>query len=319
MNQSETRIQQLSSRIIQAEKEGMIRDCGLEGATGKKVLAILQHAVQLLENNECYTEIGVYRGLSLISTCIVAPHITAFGIDNFSQFDKDHINKTYVENLITKYQLNNTTLINMDFEDALHSMEDRLEGKKIGLYFIDGPHDYRSQLVCLMFARKFFSKRAMIVIDNCNYNHVRQANQDFLYGNPEFKLLFEGYTKSHPANLKGDELKEAWNSWLDGINVIVKDPDNELPAMFPPTLRDRSLFFFDHRIHPMRNSVLAWRAAKLAAVLKPFQPIMFFGYLLKLIIEVRKRKKSDIEPYPYINSFSNSLPYFNLNKINRNS
>jgi len=129
--------------------------------------------------------------------------------------------------------------------------------------------------------------------------------------------LFEGYTKAHPANLKGDELKEAWNSWLDGVNVIVRDPDNELPEMYPPTVRDRSLFFSDHRIHPMRNSILAWRAAKLAAVLKPFQPIMFFAYLLKLIIEVRKRKKLDIEPYPYINSFSNSLPYYNLNKLNK--
>lgn len=317
MNQSKTRIEQLSARIAQAEKEGMLKDFGIEGATGKKVLAILQHAIQLLENDECYVEIGVYRGLSLISTSIIAPHITAFGIDNFSQFDKDQTNKKYVENLINKHGLNHTILINMDFEDALHSLKDRLEGKKIGLYFIDGPHDYRSQLVCLMFAQKFLSERAIIVIDNCNYNHVRQANQDFLYGNPEFKLLFEGYTRSHPANLKGDELNEAWNSWLDGVNIIVKDPDNELPAMYPPSVRDRSLFFSDHRIHPMRNSVLAWRAAKLAAVLKPFQPIMFLAYLYKLILEVRKRKKSDIEPYPYINSFSNSLPYYNLNKLNK--
>jgi predicted O-methyltransferase YrrM len=305
---TETRIEQLLTHILQAEKEDIIIDSGLEGATGKKVLAILQRAIKLLENNECYVEIGVYRGLSLISTSNAAPHITALGIDNFTQFDKEHTNKTHVEDLIRKFQLNNTRLINLDFEDALHSMEEILEGKKIGLYFIDGPHDYRSQLICLMFAKKFLSERAIIVIDNCNYNHVRQANQDFLYANPEFKLLFEGYTKAHPANLKGDELKQAWDSWLDGVNVIVRDPDNELLEMYPPTIRDRSLFFSDHRIHPMRNSILAWRAAKLAAVLKPFQPIMFFAYLFKLIIEARKRKKSDIEPYPYIISFSNSLP-----------
>ncbi|MCX7744172.1 MAG: class I SAM-dependent methyltransferase [Flavobacteriales bacterium] len=314
MNHPESRINELATRIVQAEKNGMIKDAGLEGATGKKVIAILQHAIQLLENDECYVEIGVYRGLSLISTSVVAPHITALGIDNFAQFDKNNSNKTFVENLIRQHQLHNTQLINMDFEDGLNSLEKFLNGKKIGLYFIDGPHDYRSQLICLLFAKKFLSEKAIIVIDNCNYNHVRQANQDFLKANSEFKLLFEGYTKAHPANLKGKALQEAWDSWLDGVNVLVKDPKNELPAMYPPTIRDRSLFFADHRIHPMRNSIFAWRAAKLAAVLKPFQPIMFVAYLLRLIIEVRKRKKSDIEPYPYINSLAKDLPYFNLNK-----
>ncbi len=315
MNNSKSRIKQLAYRIVQAEKIGMIKDCGLEGATGKKVLTILQHAIQLLDDDECYVEIGVYRGLSLISTSIVAPHITALGIDNFTQFDKNNSNKTIVENLIHQHQLQNTRLINMDFEDALNSLDKYLNGKKIGLFFIDGPHDYRSQLVCLLFAKRFFSDQAMIVIDNCNYNHVRQANQDFLIGNPEFKLLFEGYTKSHPANLKGEELKHAWDTWLDGVNVIVRDRENELQPMYPPTIRDRSLFFNDHRIHPMRNSILAWRAAKLAAVLKPFHPIMFLAYLMKLIIEVRKRKKTEIEPYPYINSLAKDLPYFNLNKL----
>lgn len=168
--------------------------------------------------------------------------------------------------------------------------------------------------MCLQLAKPFLSDNAIIVVDNSNYNHVRQANRDFLFTHPEYKLIFEAYSRSHPANLQGDELAEAWQNWLDGVNIIVRDSENNLTPMFPPTMKDKILFVNDHRIHPMRNSVLAYRGAKLAAVIKPFKPILFFGFLLKLFIEVRKRKRSEIEPFLFINSHSSGLTKSNINQ-----
>ncbi|MBE2246043.1 MAG: class I SAM-dependent methyltransferase [Candidatus Competibacteraceae bacterium] len=310
-----SRIHEVKECINRAVNDGLVKDLELKGATGKKVLAVLQHCVNLLTPDECYLEIGVYRGLSLISTSSVRQDISTFGIDNFTQFDQDGTNRLFIENTIQSMSLQNTTLINLDFEDALHQLDYYLQGKKIGIFFIDGPHDYRSQLVCLLMSKKYLSDQAIIVVDNSNYNHVRQANQDFLYSHPDFKLLFEGYTKSHPANLKGDDLNHAWDTWLDGINVIVRDPYNELRPMYPPTIRDRALFFADHRIHPMRNSVMAWRAAKIPAVIKPFKPFLFFAFLAKLFIETRKRNRDDIEPWMFINSHSQDLPFYNMNNF----
>jgi|GEM_PF-751048 len=308
------RISQVIQAVQDAHRDGMLIDLKLYGATGGKVIGVLQRLMQLLPENECYVEIGVFQGMSLLSTAKAAPGIKAFGIDDFSQFDKDGKNRQLIEERKIKAGINNAFLINMDFEDALNDLGRHLNGRKIGLFFIDGPHDYRSQIVCFLLAKKYLSEEAIILVDNSNYNHVRQANQDFLMSHPEYKMIFEAYSRSHPANLKGAELDEAWKGWLDGINIIVRDPQDRLRPMYPETIRDRSLFFNDHKIHPMRNSELAWRAAKLAAVLKPFRPYYFFGFLYKLIVEVRKRKRSEIQPFLFINSYSENLPKFNLNK-----
>lgn len=310
---NENRHKLVAKAIYDSIASGALIDLKLEGATGEKTVGILQRFAQLMDQNECYLEVGVYRGKSLLSVAKVVPNRQTFGIDNFSQFDKNGKNRQILEKQKNKNHIQNCTLINADFEDALENLEKYLGEKKVGLYFIDGPHDYRSQLMCLQLALPFLSENAIIVIDNSNYNHVRQANRDFLFTHPEYKLAFEAYSRTHPANLKGKELEDAWKNWLDGINVIFRDKKNELVPMYPPVLKDKTLFFNDHRIHPMRNSIFGYRAVKLAAVIKPFKPILFFGFLAKLFIEVRKRKKSEIEPFLFINSHSDGFPNSNIN------
>jgi hypothetical protein len=302
------RIKRAVKVIEEVSEKGPWIDFKFNGATGKKVIGVLQGFSKLLSSNECYLEIGVYQGKSLISVSAYNKGILAIGIDNFSQFDIDGKNQKMVNNLINQHELINCKLINADFEDALNSIEAYLEGMKIGLYFIDGPHDYRSQIVCLLLAKKHLSEEAIIVVDNSNYNHVRQANQDFLISHPDCKLLFEAYSRSHPANLRGPELENAWNGWLDGVNIMIMDNSEVLEASLPQTIRDRTLFFNDHKIHPMRNSVFAARAVKIAAVIKPFNLFWFLAYLTKLFIEVRERKRTEIEPYLYINSYSEKQP-----------
>lgn len=314
MNNTIERIQLIKQAIIDTNEKGALIDLKLNGASGAKVIGTLQRIAQLLPDDQCYVEIGVFQGMSLLHTAKAAPHIKAFGIDNFAQFDKDNKNQTLIEQRRSDNNIQNSYLINLDFEEALDKLDTYLQGKKIGLFFVDGPHDYRSQLVCLMMAKKYLSDDCVILIDNSNYNHVRQANRDFLVSHPEYKMIFEAYSKSHPANLKGEELEEAWRNWLDGINIIIKDNDHLLEPMYPETIESKEMFFNDHKLYPMRNSIFAWRAAKIAAVIKPFKPYYFFGFLWKLWVTVRKRKKSEIEPYLFINSFSENLPTFNLNK-----
>ncbi len=314
MSNTAERIQQIKKAITDANENGPLIDLQLNGATGAKVIGSLQRLAQLLPSDQCYLEIGVFQGMSLLHTAKAAPQIQAFGIDNFAQFDADKKNQSLIEERRVKHEISNCNLINLDFEEALENLDKYLGNKKVGLFFVDGPHDYRSQLVCLLMAKKYLSDDCIILVDNSNYNHVRQANRDFLASHNDYKMIFEAYSKSHPANLKGAELEEAWKNWLDGINIIIKDQHGLLEPMFPTTNEDKEMFFNDHKIHPMRNSLFAWRAAKLAAVIKPFKPYYFFGFLWKLWITVRKRKSSDIEPYLFINSFSENLPTFNLNK-----
>ncbi|MBW7936645.1 MAG: hypothetical protein H3C71_05780, partial [Flavobacteriales bacterium] len=68
-------IQQVKAAIDKVISDGLIHDLKLNGATGGNVLAVLQHSEMLLDDSECYLEIGVFRGLSLLCTAAVRKDI----------------------------------------------------------------------------------------------------------------------------------------------------------------------------------------------------------------------------------------------------
>ena len=112
----------------------------------------------------------------------------------------------------------------MDYEFALDNLNKFLKkDEKVGVFFIDGPHDYRSQLIPLLKIEKYLTNKSIIIIDDANYAHVRQATKDFLSINNSFKLLYEAYTESHVANLEESKKQNILDGWWNGVNIIVKD------------------------------------------------------------------------------------------------
>jgi predicted O-methyltransferase YrrM len=260
----------------------------LQGYSGKKLIAALQRvSMACLKNDTCYLEIGVYRGLTLTSVGkVLPPEVKVFGIDNFALFDKEGKNQLIIQEALNKHGVKNAQLINEDYEDALEHLEKHIGTNKVGVYFIDGPHDYRSQLMCLELARKHLAPGAVIFVDDSNYEHVRQANADFLVSHPEFKLLYENYTDMHPENL--NDISVAKEGWWDGINILIHDPENKLERKYPPTQRVRIKFENEHMIHAMQANVLA-----------PFTHYMFqsfftfrFKHFARAFILYRRKKKA---------------------------
>jgi hypothetical protein len=234
----------------------------LTGYSGKRMIAALQGFTALLEGREdvCYLEIGVFQGLTLLSVAGANPTVPCFGIDNFQAHDPEKKNMNILLERRQKLELTNAHLINMDYEDALANLAEHTQGRKIGVFFIDGPHDYRSQLMGLQLAMPHLTDDAVIIVDDSNYLHVRQANRDFLATHPEYKLIFESYTPCHPTNMTAAQEAEAREGWWDGVNIIVRDKDNRLPVSYPPTRRNRILFENDHLTHASRIGELAPRA-----------------------------------------------------------
>ena len=242
------------------------RSAGLSGLAGLKTVGILQRLAQLISADQmaCYLEIGVFQGLTLVSTALDAPGLPCFGIDNFRILDPEKKNLKIVEDRMATFATSNAKLINMDFEAALETLEEHIHKRKVGLYLIDGPHDYRSQLICLLLAKRHLHDRAIIVIDDANYPDVRMATRDFLLSHPEFKMIFEAYSPSHPANLDPADLKQWEDCWLNGVNILVRDPDGLFPDMLPPIIEDRSLYFNEWLTHRLRLAELAPEALELA-------------------------------------------------------
>jgi predicted O-methyltransferase YrrM len=272
----------------------------LTGYSGRSLLSLLQRSVSLCKSDEIYCEIGVFQGLSLISVAAENPEIPCVGIDNFAYFDPDGTNKQIVLECAKRAGTKNVDLIDLDYEDALERMGEYLQGRKIGVFFVDGPHDYRSQLMCLLLAKPHLSDDAIIVVDDSNYNHVRQANRDFIVTHPEFRLIFEEYTHKHPDNMTSVERAKAEAGWWNGVNVLVRDRSGEIPHTEPPTERDRTIFENEHMVHSMRYSDAVIEALLFANSLQPFNARVAWQRFKKLRLKL-KSSKSEAHSYETLN------------------
>ena len=317
-----TMIQQFIKAIQSSEINGLLEIPPSFGKltrfSGSKLLGVLQRFSQLFESKEdtCYLEIGVFQGLTLSLTALSSKNLPCYGIDNFAFFDPEKKNLSIVEERLTKLQLDNAFIINNDYEDALENLRHTIGDKKIGVYFIDGPHDYRSQLMCLELALPYLHEQAVIIVDDSNYRHVRQANRDFLTTHPEFKLLFEAYTPCHPNNMSEHEKEEARNGWWDGVNIIVRDKYKELSPLYPETERSRTLYENEHIVHSSNLGELSPRAISLLHYLYQGQFVNFIISSLKTFVVLQKNKSKYSNRFKNTNTYSRKLTTSNYNLPN---
>jgi hypothetical protein len=305
----------LRDLVDAADRGGLVDGSPLlSGYSGAKLVGLLQRlAARGVAHDDCYAEVGVFQGMTLLSVASAAPGIAAYGIDNFSQFDVDNVNKSIVKQRMREHNIVNAHLIDQDFEDALENFGQLAAGKKISTYFVDGPHDYRSQLLCLELAKPHLADDAVIVIDDSNYQHVRQASVDFLKLNPAYKLFFQHYSDAHPANLDETAVAAAREGWWNGVTVIVRDPDDLLASVYPPTDRDRTLFVNDHIVQSARLAQFSPRAMRVAAALFFFRPIELVKQWAQLAREYRRATKRATPDFDVLNTYSQDLQYNRFN------
>jgi predicted O-methyltransferase YrrM len=309
-------IDNIIDAIQESEMNGLLAENPvLNGFSGEKLIGLLQRLSNVcLSENECYLEVGVFQGLTLLSVAKAMKVGEAYGIDNFAFFDKKGENYSIVKNRIKSLDIDNAVIINMDYEDALEQLGNHIGEKKVGVYFVDGPHDYRSQLMCLELVKPFLARNAVIIVDDSNYRHVRQANRDFLTINPNFKLIYEAYTGCHPHNMTTKQESEARKGWWNGANVIIKDPDNQLEQMHPPTLRDRSLFENDHIIHGERASLYGPEVLRIASSLLSLNVLRICVNLARFFGKIRKTGFTRKGMYRSMNTYSDDIKGSNYNK-----
>ena len=238
------------------------------GMSGLKFRLLISEVAARMMDGLVYLEIGIYQGLSPLTVARRAPQVRVVGVDNFSQVDEDGTNLSRIEAAIDLNGVKNFEVFNCDFEQFLIDDPADIMGR-VGLYYFDASHDYRSQILALMHASNWVAERGMIAVDDCNYPHVRQATFDFLSTHPEYKLLCEYYTIAHPhyysmghkprrnllgelsndglaetsedareaeeeARRSGDQhLRKCRETWWNGVHIMVHDPEDLLEPILP--------------------------------------------------------------------------------------
>ena len=205
-------------KFLIAEKKKSTFDINKQNSMcSKKMFNLLDKGIKTFCNkNNIYLEIGVYLGATLTVLAENNPKIKCIGVDDFSFFNKNKKNYSIVKKIIKDKKLNNTFVLNKDFEDAFTFLKKK--NIKVGIIFVDGSHDYRSTLITLLKYYNLLTKNSLIVIDDSNYYHVRKANDDFLNTHKDCHLVFQKYTKTHISNLSNKKKIQAfngyWNGWL---------------------------------------------------------------------------------------------------------
>ncbi len=298
-----------------ADSEGLstkLNTRSLTGLSGNKVIGVLQRLLHVFSGDPhaCYLEVGVFRGLTLISVAKSCPALRCYGIDNFAQFDPDNTNLDMVKNNARQLGVDNLEVVNMDYEDAFENLNDHISDKKIAVYFVDGPHDYRSQRMCLELALPYLHEHAVVVVDDSNYEHVRQANRDFLVTHPEWALLCEAYTERHPLNMGQAGQEAAREGWWNGINIVVRDKQNKLRRRYPPTGRSRQLCGQEHILFSSKVAELFPEALKLAAAIYNVNIYRMLEHFVKFNLASLRHRRQNKALFKEMNTYSAGLPHF---------
>ncbi len=202
------------------------------GMTTTNVMQLLNFAVECMEPDEVYCEIGCYQGSTLIGALLDHPERMAYAIDNFSEFDPVGQNLEKLIDHLSKFGLQDQIYFcNQDFEEFFLELREINPEDKIGVYLYDGAHDYRSQLIGLLLVKPFLAEKALIIVDDSNMGTVQQANWDFVAANPECNVLLELPT---PRN--------AYPTFWNGIQILSWDRNrhsNYSPSTFRQVRKSR--------------------------------------------------------------------------------
>ncbi len=158
----------------------------VQGMTTVNILQLLNFAVACMEANEVYCEVGTSQGATLIGALLEHERM-AYAVD-----EPTGENLAILTYNLAKFGLEEQVgVCTQNFEQFFSDLREIDTDDKIGVYFYNGSHDYRSQLLGLLLVRPFLSNQALIVVNNSNWGTVQQSVWDFIATTPECQVLLE--------------------------------------------------------------------------------------------------------------------------------
>jgi protein O-GlcNAc transferase len=186
----------------------------LGGRTTANMLQLLNAAVAELELGEIYCEIGCGPGTTVIGALLGQDDRLAYAVDNLTDRDPTCETALQLSQNLAAFGLEEQVFFcDQDFEAFFTDLRDLQPEEQIGVYFYNGPHDYRSQLLALLLVKPFLAEQALIVIGESNWEMGQQATLDFLAAHPQSKLVLDLSTPTidHPSFGNGIQVL-SWNA-----------------------------------------------------------------------------------------------------------
>ncbi|WP_254033875.1 tetratricopeptide repeat protein [Planktothrix agardhii] len=160
---------------------------------------LLNWAVEDLEDQEIYCQLGVNSFITLTAALINHPDCMAYAVDSFYEQNKSSNYEDLVDNLDDLNLTEQVFLFDQDPEEFLLELKTVDFENKIGVFVYDWKKDYRSVLYSLLLIKSFLSDQSLIIIEGVKHPSVQQAIADFLTANPEFLIEKEFLFQSNQS------------------------------------------------------------------------------------------------------------------------
>jgi len=158
------------------------------GLTSYRTAKLLNFATSVLDDDECYLEIGVFTGYTLMAAHYMNTKI-CIGIDHFTSFglDPEVVRNQCKKNIEYFSRSMNQGILVLDANFKIVKKEDI--GRSIGVFFIDGDHSYEETIAQMDWGTPLLSDQAVIIFDDLCFPGVSKA-VDEIVKRPGHELLF---------------------------------------------------------------------------------------------------------------------------------
>jgi predicted O-methyltransferase YrrM len=185
------------------------------GLARENNLALLNLAASLLDAGESYVEVGTYRGTSLIAAMLGNESGDFVGIDDFSMGtgSRDELER----NLAAFDLAGRATILEGDAFALIPTGS--LGERRVGAYYYDAAHSYEAHLRGLVMIEPFLAPRALLIVDDSDWEQVQDATRDYLAQQPKARMLIwiPGKDNGLPA-------------WWEGVQVLAWEDESRTPV-----------------------------------------------------------------------------------------
>ncbi len=174
-------------------------------------LALVNLAASFLEPGESYVEAGTYRGASLIAAARGNADARLIGIDDFS-FPAASVagrslpaaSRPATEVTLRRFGVS-ARLVEGDAVEVLRGFT----GGPVGVFYYDACHDADVTVEALRLVEPHLAERALLIVDDSDWEHVRKAVDDYLAEQQRARELFTIFGSDHG---------QPW--WWEGMIVL---------------------------------------------------------------------------------------------------
>jgi predicted O-methyltransferase YrrM len=179
----------------------------LDGLACENNLALVNLAASLLAPDECYVEIGTFKGASLVAAMLGNEEHDFVAVDSFALAGGS---RARLETNVRGFGLEPPEILEGDVFELLHG--GALDGRSIGVCYWDLLHKYEPQLAGLRLLERHLAPGAVVIVDDSDWEGVELALADYFAGQPRARRLL---------TLGGDRRGQPW--WWEGVVAYAWD------------------------------------------------------------------------------------------------